>query len=87
MAKQKKRLAKMVEAVSTIMGSDHKARKLRKAKALARFIEKLGIKKAEIENEIASEKVKGKEAEEKEDQVRLLTKQIKKGKKILADMR
>ena len=87
MAKQKKRLAKLVEAVSTILGSDQKARKLRKAKALARFIEKLEIKKAEIEKEIASEKVKGKEAEEKEDQVRLLTKQIRKGKKILADMR
>ena len=87
MARQKKRLAKMVEAVSSVLGSDHKAHKLRKTKALARFIEKLEIKKAEIEKEIDSKKVKGKEAEEKKDQVRLLTKQIRKGKKILADMR
>ena len=83
---KKKRLKKLVDAVSGILDGDHKAKKLRKARALGRFIEKLESKKGELEKEIASGGCKGKEAEEKNDQIRLLTKQIQKGRKILEDM-
>ena len=86
MGKKKKRLSALVEAVTEILGSSPKAKKLKKAKALGRFIDKLEGKLAEIENDISTGELSDEEREAKSHQVKGLTKQIKKAKKILLSM-
>ncbi len=87
MAKQKKRLRRLVEAVSAILGDQQKAKKLKKAEALERFISKLQDKRREMEGEIEKGSLDGKAAKEKTRQAESLGKQIKKARKILAAMK
>lgn len=87
MAAKKKRLARFVDAVSDILGNGKSAKKLRKAEALERFLAKLEDKQSEIARDLSKGRVKGKDADKKKKQAHLLEKQIKKGRKLLADMR
>ena len=84
--KNTRRLEKLVDAVSQILGDDHKARKLKKAKALERFISKLEDRRAEIERELKRRRAKGKGTDEQAEKSKSLHKQIKRAKKILAEM-
>ncbi len=85
--KQKKRLKKLAEAVSAILGDQQKAKKLRKAEALERFIAKLEDKHRRMRKELEKGLLQGNAAEEEADRIASLGKQIKKAKKILAGMR
>ncbi len=82
MAAKKKRLQKLVESVSAILGDEHKAKKLRKAKSLERFIAKMEDKKRELDRKSS----KGKEGKERARLSEALAKQIRKAKKILEDL-
>ncbi len=86
MAATKKRLTKIIDAVAAIVGPDHSAKKLRKSKALKRFIEKLDETRRSKEKQIASGKLKKKEQAELSKQVEELAKQIQKAKKVLDDL-
>jgi predicted RNase H-like nuclease (RuvC/YqgF family) len=85
--KEKKRLQGLVDAVSAILGDDQEAKKLRKVKALERFIGKLENKERDLDKELSKDSLKEKVAREKSRQVETLGKQIKKARKILADMK
>jgi hypothetical protein len=87
MAAKKKRIRDLVEAVSAILGDQKKAKKLKKAKALQRFIVKLKDKHREMEEELALNSFQGNAAKEKSRQAAVLAKQIGKAEKILADMK
>ena len=87
MPPKKKRLRKLAEAISEILGDEQKAKKLKKAKALERFIAKLEDKHREMKREIQKGSPDGKAAKERARQADSLGKQIKKAKKILADMK
>ena len=82
----KKRLSKIIDAVASIVGDDHSAKKLRKKKALKRFIEKLEHTKRRKEKEIASGDPNKKETKKLSEQVDELTKQIHKAEKVLDDL-
>lgn len=84
---KKKRLESFVDAVSAILGDQEKAKKLKKAKALKRFIAKLEDRQRDIEKEIAKGDLSGKSLKTRSRQAENLEKQIKKGRKILSDMR
>ena len=86
MPPKKKRLKKLAEAISEILGDEQKAKKLKKAKALKRFIAKLEDKHREMEREIEKGSLDAGTAKERARQAESLGKQIKKAKKILADM-
>ena len=87
MAAKKKRIRRLVEAVSAILGDQTKAKKLKKVKALQRFIVKLKDKHQEMEKELAQDSFQGNAAKEKSRQAAALAKQIRKAEKILADMK
>ena len=87
MPPKKKRLKKLAEAISEILGDDQKAKKLKKAKVLEQFISKLEDKHREMEREIEESSLGGKAANDRAHQAHSLGKQIKKAKKILADMK
>ena len=82
--KKKKRLQKLVDAVSAILGDQQKAKTLKKTEALERFIEKLEDRHGEMEKELSRGSLQGKAAKERSRQVTDLGKQIKKAQKILA---
>ena len=82
--KKKKKLKKLVEAVSAILGDQQKAKTLKKTEALESFIEKLKDRHGEMEKELSQGSLKGDAAEERSRQVAELGKQIKKAEKILA---
>lgn len=86
MPAKKKRLKNLVDAVSSILGDSEKAKKLKKADALESFIGKLEKKHREMVGELSSGAVTGKAAKEKSRQAQSLERQIKKARKILADM-
>ena len=89
----KKRLKKLVTAVSEILGDPREAKKakklkkLKKAKALDRFIAKLEDRHREMENELFDGALEGKAAEEHAGKTKSLAKQIGKAKKILEGMK
>ncbi len=87
MAKKQKRLTKLVEAVSAILGDQERAKRLRKTKALDRFIGKLEAKHREMEKELSKGGLSGKDAKGRSRDLEGLGKQVKKAKKILADMK
>ena len=87
MPKKKKRIRKLVEAVSAILGDQMKAKKLKKAKALQRFIAKLKDRHREMEKELSQGSLQGTAAKEKARQAADLAKQIGKAEKILAEMK
>ncbi len=72
MAGEKKRLKKLVAAVEATMGDSAKVRKLRRAAALERFIDKLRDKLEALQGELDSGGAKGKRAREKSRQVDIL---------------
>ena len=83
---KKKRLKNLVEAVSAILGDQQKAKKLKKAKALKRFIAKLEDKHRSMERELEKDSPDTQVVDELARQAESLGKQIKKARKILADM-
>lgn len=83
----KKRLKKLVAAVSTILDDQTEARKLKKAEALERFIVKLEDKHREMEAHRQAGAPDPKQLEEHADRAKSLAKQIKKARKILADIK
>lgn len=87
MAVKKKRLKKLVDAVSAILGDSEKAKKLKKSEALESFIGKLEDRRSAFDKEISKGSLAGKELKEKSRKSELLSKQIKKAKKILSDMK
>ncbi len=87
MSSKNRRLEKLVEAVATVLGDRQKAKKLRKAKALARFVAKLEDKHREMERELAKGSLDGKAGKEKAHQAQRLDKQITRAKKLLAEMK
>ena len=88
MDKKKRKLANLVDAVSAILGKDPPAAgKLKKAKALERFIGKLEDRRRDIAVEVDHARKKGREATKRSRQVEKLDKQIKKANKILASMK
>ena len=87
MPPRKKRLKNLVESVSSILGDQQKAKKLRKAKALERFIGKLEDKHRELERELKKGPLSDKAAKDRARQAGSLGKQIKKARKILAEMK
>lgn len=86
MAGTKKRLKKLVAAVSTILDDQTEAKKLKKAEALERFIVKMEEKHREMEARRAAGSVDPKQLEEHVERAKSLAKQIKKARKILADI-
>jgi hypothetical protein len=83
----KKRLKKLAEAISEILGDEQKAKKLKKAKVLERFIGKLQDRHREMKREIEKGSLGTRTAKERAREADSLLKQIKKAKKILADMK
>ena len=87
MPAKKKRLKKLVDAVSALLGDQQKAKKLRKSEALARFIAKLEAAHKEMEKELEKKSLKGSAAKEKARRAESLAKQIRKAKRLLAEMK
>ena len=87
MPPKKKKLKKLVDAVSAILGDTEKAKKLKKSEALESFIKKMEDRQISIETEIFEGSLEGKELKLETKKVALLTKQIKKARKLLADMK
>ncbi len=87
MAGKNKRLKKLVEAVSAILGDQQKAKKLKKRKALERFILKLKDRHAEMEMELEQGSLEAAAAKERSRQAADLGKQIRKAEKILAKIK
>ena len=83
----KKRLEKITDAVEGILGSSVKAKKLKKIKALQRFIEKMESKRGEISQELEQEGLAPKLRDEKARHLETLDKQIRKANKVLAEMK
>jgi len=80
---RKKRLKRIVSAVKDILGDDVKSKKLKKARALKRFIEKMQDKRQVISKEVNKGKVKKGKEKELRRNIETLNKQIKKAKKVL----
>ncbi len=85
MPSDKKRLTKIVDAVSKFFDYEIVAKNLRKKEALTKFIAKLEKRRAELE--LRGEK-SGKDGKKKKqsEQLHLLKKQIRKAKKLLKSL-
>lgn len=84
---KKKKLAKLLDAVSDLLRDDPpKAKKLKKTRALERFIGKLEKRRRELQAQVSEARKHGKTAKRRAAQVERLEKQIKKARKILAEM-
>ena len=86
MPSNKKKLKEIIAAVSSIMGDGRKAKELKKAKALKRFISKLEDTLEKKEKLLASGKPTKKESARLSEQVEELSKQIKKARQVLDDL-
>ena len=86
MSVKKKRLKKLADAVSSILGDTEKAKKLKKKRAMEGFVAKLEDKHRQMEEELESGSLKGKASKESSRKAQSLGRQIKKARKILADM-
>lgn len=87
MSATKKRLKKLAEAVSAILGDTEKAKQLKKSKALERFIGRLEDRQRELERDLEKGSVEDRKLKETSKKHKMLTKQIKKARKILSDMK
>lgn len=85
--KDKKRLQRIVDAVSAILGDEEEVKKLRKVKALERFIGKLEARERELAGKASAGARKGKEARQTSRHVGILQKQIKKASDLLVEMK
>ncbi len=84
---QKKKIAKILEALQGLAGDDVRAKKLKKRKAFETFLRKLEGRRRTVEKKLAEADPGDKEliAVLGEDLERLL-KAIRRGKKLLKDM-
>ena len=82
----KKKLSRIADAVEGILGNSVKAKKLKKVKALNRFIDKMESKRAEISAELLLDELAAESRELKQRHLETLDKQIKKANKILDQM-
>lgn len=83
---RKKRLKRIVSAVKDILGNEVKTKKLKKARALKRFIEKMQHRTKIIRKALDVGKLKKGREKELQRNLETLNKQIKKAKKILKQM-
>ena len=83
----KKKLARIADAVEGIVGNSVKAKKLKKVKALNRFINKMETKRAEISAELLLDELTAETRERGQRHLETLDKQINKANKILDQMK
>lgn len=85
MPSDKKRLTKIVDAVSQFFDYEIIAKNLRKKKALTKFITKLEKRRDELEDRMDNGEKNGKKKKRRQ-QLHLLKKQIRKAKKLLRSL-
>jgi hypothetical protein len=83
----KKELAKIADAVEGILGDSVKAKKLKKIKALERFIVQMKSKRADISAELGQDALAPEARKLKERHLKTLDKQIRKANKVLSGMK
>ncbi len=83
---RKKRLDHMVDAVQGILGSSVKKKKLKKAKAMKRFIEKMESTRKQLQEELKSGHIDSDRKKLLTRHIETLDKQLKKAGKILKEM-
>ena len=83
---QRKKLSQISNAVTGILGGEIKGKKLKKEKALKRFIKKMEARRKEIKKELDKGGLKNGREKLLRDHLDTLDKQIEKARKILAEM-
>ena len=83
---QKKKLSNIADAVQGILGDEVKKKKLKKAKALRRFIKKMEARREEINDELKQGGLKKNREKMLGNHLETLDKQIKKAERILKEM-
>ncbi len=84
---QRKKLSRIASAVTGILGDEIKGKRLKKEKALKRFIKKMEARREEIINELDKGNVKKEREKLLREHLGTLEKQLKKARKILSDMK
>ena len=85
MGKQQK-LTKLANAVTGILGDEVKGKRLKKGKALKRFIKKMEARRKEIVAELEKGGLKKDREKLLKNHLETLDKQLKKAQKILSEM-
>ena len=83
---QRKKLSKITNAVTGILGGEIKGKKLKKGKALKRFIKKMEARRQEIKDELDKGGLKKEREKLLRNHLETLDKQIKKARKVLGAM-
>ena len=83
---KRKKLSRIANAVTGILGEEIKGKKLKKGKALKRFIKKMKARRKEIEKELAEGGLTKDREKLLRNHLETLDKQIKKARKILNEM-
>ena len=83
---KRQKLTKLASAVTGILGDEVKGKKLKKGKALKRFIKKMEARRKEIVNELDKGNLKKEREKLLKDHLETLDKQLKKARKILSEM-
>ena len=83
---KKKKLRKIVDAVSGIIGNDATKRKLKKVEAISRFLEEMKTRLTEIQSELDEGGLAEERASLLTRHVAVLHKQIAKTEKIIATL-
>jgi len=86
MGKRQKKISRIANAVTGILGDEIKNKKLKKGKALKRFIKKMEARRKEILDELEKGGLKKDREKLLKNHLETLDKQIKKAQKILDDM-
>ena len=80
---QHKKISRITNAVTGILGNEVKSKKLKKSKALKRFIKKMETRRKEIKEELDKGRLKKDREKLLRNHLETLDKQIKKAHKIL----
>ena len=83
---KRQKLTKIANAVTGILGDEVKGKKLKKGKALKRFIKKMEARRKEIKDELEKGDLKKDREKLLRDHLETLDKQIKKAHKLLDAM-
>ncbi len=81
-----KKLKKLVRATRIALGDDWQAKKLRKAEAFSRFLVKLEARRVKVERRLQASGLSKAERESFEEQLKVLKKGLKKGRKLRQDL-
>ena len=84
---KKKRLSRIVEAVESILGDPIKAKKLKKRKALEKFVHKMVLKHREITDELKDDALSSDTRRLKTRHLATLDEQMEKATNLLNEMK